>query len=114
MGCESKTAAQQGVWHAGMGVEAALKGYIMSVRRLNRWPDAPSPLRTHNIRILVREAAIVLSAAHPVAPAWRVMLAWDRDQGYDPRPMPRKVAKSYFDAAFGSAGVVPWLKAGLP
>lgn len=114
LGCDDRLAAQQGQWHTGMGVEAALKAYIMHVRRLNRWPDPPSPLHTHNLRILVREAGIVLNSQHPVGPAWHVMLQYDRSQGYEPKPMPRRVARSYLEAAFGPSGVVTWLRTLLP
>jgi hypothetical protein len=38
------------------------------------------------------------------------VLQWDRGQGYDPSPMPRKVARSMIEAAFGDNGVVTWIR----
>lgn len=114
--CENKGAAGQSVFHAGSAVECALKAYIMRKERLNGWPSkATRPdLYTHDLRVLKRIAGITVSVSDPVAPAWHVMLQWDRNQGYNPKPTPRKVARSYVEAAFGGLGVVTWLCANLP
>src|SRR4051812_25107550 len=37
--CENKVAAAQGMFHAGLSVECALKAYIMRGERLNGWPS---------------------------------------------------------------------------
>jgi hypothetical protein len=80
--------------------------------RLNRWPErsARSELYTHDLRKLVQIAGIERSTRDPIGPAWAVVLQWDRDQGYDPAAMPRKVARSMVEAAFGEKGVVTWIR----
>ena len=114
--CENKVAAAQGMFHAGLSVECALKAYIMRRERLNGWPSKPTrpELYTHDLRKLTAIAGINLTPSDPVAPAWHVLLQWDRNQGYDPKPMPRRVARSFVEAAFGTLGVVTWLRANLP
>jgi hypothetical protein len=77
LGCEDRLAARQGQWHAGMGVEAALKGYLMQARGLERWPGPPSPLETHDLRLLNAEAGIMLTSRPPISPAWHVMLQYE-------------------------------------
>lgn len=112
---EDKLAAGQALFHAGLGVECALKAYIMWRERLNGWPskDARKELYTHDLRELAEIAGIRKAPDDPVAPALHIMLQWDRNQGYDPKPMPRKVARSYVEAAFGERGVVTWLRSSL-
>jgi hypothetical protein len=109
---QNKKAASQGYWHSGMAVECALKAYIMRKERLNGWPSkaARPELYTHDLIALARIAGITLDPTDPRAPAWHVSLQWNRNQGYDPKPMPRKVAWSLFEAAFGQNGVVTWLR----
>ena len=70
-------------------------------------------LWTHDLRALVKIAGIVLAVGHPTAPAWHVVLQWDRAQGYDPERMPRKVAQGMVEAAFGQFGVVTWIRLNL-
>lgn len=80
--------------------------------RLNRWPDIDSrkELYTHDLTKLIRIAGIALKTSDPIAPSWAVVLQWDRGQAYDPIPMPRRVARSMVDAAFGEKGVVTWIR----
>lgn len=113
--CEDKHAAQQGAFHVGLAVECALKAYIIRTERLNAWPsrDARPELYTHDLRELFRIAGLAFRPSDPVAPSWHVMLQWDRRQGYDPRPMPRKVARSMFEAAFSQRGAVTWIRLSL-
>ncbi|WP_273795133.1 hypothetical protein [Brucella intermedia] len=110
-----KLAAGQAAFHAGLAVECALKAYIWHVERFNQWPDKGSrpDLYHHNLRKLKGIAGVTIKATDNNAPSWHVMLSWDRNQGYDPQPMPRKVAKSYIEASFGDEGVVTWIRAQL-
>jgi hypothetical protein len=112
---DDKSAAAQGYFHAGLAVECALKAYIMRRQRFNTWPSrqARPDLWTHDLRALREIAQIPLIAAAPVAAAWHIVLQWDRNQGYDPARMPRKVAKSMVEAAFGKNGVVTWIRQSL-
>jgi hypothetical protein len=98
--------------HVGSAAECALKAYIMWSERLNSWPDRGSrpELYTHDLRRLVELARIELRTTDPTSPSWAVVFQWDRSQGYDPKPMPRKVAGSMIEAAFGDDGVVTWIR----
>ena len=80
--------------------------------RLNSWPDKGlrPELYTHDLRKLVRIAGIPLTSKDRVGPSWKVVLDWDRSQDYDPDPMPRRVARSMIEAAFGQDGVVTWIR----
>ena len=112
LAADDKRAAAQGHWHAGIAVECALKAYIMRKERLNAWPSKASrpDLYTHDLRALRQIAGIVLNPRDVTAPAWAVVLQWDRNQGYDPKPMPRKVAASMVEAVFGNQGVDTWIR----
>jgi hypothetical protein len=109
---DDKIAAGQALFHAGMGVECALKAYIMHRERLNGWPsrEARPELYTHNIRKLREIADLPLDPRSPQASGWHLFLQWDRGQGYDPKTMPRKVARSWVEAAFGNEGLVKWIR----
>jgi hypothetical protein len=109
---EDRVAAAQAYSHVGFAAECALKAYIMWKERLNRWPDIASrkELYTHDLRELVRIAGIELKTSDPIGPSWAVVLQWDRGQAYDPVRMPRRVARSMVDAAFGEKGVVTWIR----
>lgn len=110
--CELKDAGGQSIFHAGTGVECALKAYIMHKERLNTWPDGHSrrELHTHDIRKLADIAEIIITPTDTVAPSWHLMRQWDRNQAYDPKRMPRKVARSWVEASFGKEGVVTWIR----
>lgn len=112
---EHKTAAAQAYFHAGAAVECALKAYIMHRERLNAWPskEARPSLYTHDLRELQKAAGIQPKASDETAAAWHLVRQWDRNQGYDPKPMPRKVARAMLEAAFGRKGVVTWLRSRL-
>lgn len=112
---DDKLAAGQAAFHAGLAVECALKAYIWHRERFNQWPDkaARPDLHHHNLRKLRDVAGIKIKPTDSNAPSWHVMLSWDRSQGYDPKPMPRKVAKSYVEASFGTDGVVTWIRGQL-
>ena len=107
-----RVAAPQALFHVGFAAECALKALIMSRERLNGWPSKASreELYTHDLRVLARIAGVNLSATDIHAPSWHLVLQWDRNQGYDPQRMPRKVAKNWVEAAFGPDGVVTWIK----
>ena len=109
---ENRVAAAQSYSHVGFATECALKAYIMWKERLNRWPDrgARGELYTHDLRKLLEISGIDQSTRDPIGPSWAVVLQWDREQGYDPAPMPRKVARSMVEAAFGEKGVVTWIR----
>ena len=110
-----KVAAAEGFFHAGLAVECALKAYIMRRERLNGWPsrDARPELHTHDLRRLMAIADIRPGPRDPEAPAWAVVLLWQRNAGYDPRPMPRRFAQAMVDAAFGEKGAVTWIRSNL-
>ena len=113
--CQQKNLGGQAHLNAGFAVECALKAYIMRIERLNTWPEKASrpELYTHDLRKLVRIARIETTVANPIAAAWNLVMQWDRNQGYDPKPMPRKVAKGWVEAAFGAEGVVTWVRTHL-
>lgn len=113
---EDRKVAAQALFHVGLAVECMLKAYIMHRERLNCWPDKASrgDLYTHDLRKLAEIAKIEVKVTDPHAPAWSVLRQWDRNQGYNPKPMPRKVARSWCDAAFGTEGVVTWIRQKLP
>jgi hypothetical protein len=110
-----RRAAAQAYYHAGQGVECALKAYIMRRERLNGWPSRQSrpELYTHDLVALATIARISFTPQSRLAPSWSLVRQWTRDQSYDPKPMPRKVAKSWVEAAFGQEGIVTWLRATL-
>lgn len=108
---EDKRAASQALFHVGISVECALKALIMHTERMNCWPsrEARPELYTHDLRKLSKVAGIIVPRRDPVAPAWSLLMQWDRHQGYDPRPMPRRTARSWVSAAYGDEGVVTWI-----
>jgi hypothetical protein len=89
---DNRLAAAQAYFHVGLATECALKAYIMWRERLNIWPDRGSrpELYTHDLRKLVEIAGIEPTTRDPIGPSWATVLQWDRGQGYDPSPMPRK------------------------
>jgi hypothetical protein len=109
---EDRDTAALAYSHVGSAAEFALKAYIMWSERLNSWPDRDSrpELYTHDLSKLVELAGIELSTTDPVGPSWKTVLDWNRSQGYDPNPMPRKVARAMVEAAFGEKGVVTWIR----
>jgi len=109
---DNKMTAAQGYFHVGLAVEAALKAYICKKERFNRWPDRKDDpaLYTHNLWKLFARSAIVVDSTSSFAPNWQIILHWKREDGYNPQEMPRKVARAFFEAAFGEDGVVTWLR----
>jgi hypothetical protein len=109
---KDRAIAAQAYSHVGFATECALKAYIMWSERLNSWPEKGSrpELYTHHLRKLVDLAGIELRTTDPVGPSWATVLQWDRGQDYSPKPMPRKVAGSMIEAAFGENGVVTWIR----
>jgi hypothetical protein len=98
---------------AGFAVEFALKASICKRERFNAWPsrDSRPDLHQHDLKKLFEIAGIDLRAAPAdTQAAIRQVLDWNRKHDYDAKPMPRKVARSMFEAAFGGSGVVIWLK----
>lgn len=98
---------------AGSGVEFALKALICERERFNAWPsrDRRSDLHIHDLKKLLRIAGLDPKAAPAnVQPAIRQVLDWNRNHDYVAKPMPRKVARSMVEAAFGPSGMVEWLK----
>lgn len=101
-------------WMAsGFAVEFALKATIMRRDGFNTWPsrDHRPGLYTHDLRKLLAAARIDVAATpKAVRAALRTVLDWQRDHDYKPGAMPRKVARSMCNAAFGADGVVAWLR----
>lgn len=106
-----KVAAARAWNDAGFAVEAALKAVVMHRQRLNCWPskDSRPDLHIHDLRKLAVAAGIVVGPSDPIAPAWRTVVDWNRGHSYTHKRMPRKVAQSMVEAAFGTGGVLPWL-----
>ncbi|WP_295732155.1 hypothetical protein [uncultured Bartonella sp.] len=104
--------ANQGYYHVGSAVEAALKAYICKQKFLNQWPvrAVARQLYTHNLFKLFQISGIEVDEHSEFAPSWATVLHWQRLQGYNHERMPRKVAQSFYEAAFGNYGVVEWLR----
>ncbi|MGW8820429.1 hypothetical protein [Heyndrickxia sporothermodurans] len=97
---------------AGFALECTLKAAIMRRERLNSWPSRESrrDLYTHNLADLARILGMTINAAHPIAPAWAVVLQWRREDMYSLK-MTRAVAVSLFDAVFSDDdGVATWIR----
>ncbi|HCU34749.1 MAG TPA: hypothetical protein DGT21_04660 [Armatimonadetes bacterium] len=108
------------VYLAGYAVECALKAYIVSrefpgdrsgrrtlsetiVRRTQRG-DAPqlSGRRTHNLTLLLRASHLERAMEHNerIKRQWGMLLKWDPDWRYNPRPYTdRSAARTLVDAA---------------
>lgn len=104
--------ANQGYYHVGSAVEAALKAYICKQIFFNHWPvRAVAPqLYTHNLFKLFQISGIEVDEHSEFAPSWATVLHWQRLQGYDHKIMGRTSAQSIYEAAFGIYGVVEWLR----
>jgi HEPN domain-containing protein len=112
LAAESRLSAAQALFHVGSATECALKALIMQRERLNNWParDMRPELWTHSLWRLIRIAGVELDPNDEGAASWHVVLNWDRNQAYDPKPMPRKVARQWVAAAFDEEGVVTWIR----
>lgn len=110
---EDRVAASQGYFHCAMAIEASLKALILSLERPNDVSAWLASVKTHDLRVLSKRAKIEMNPGSPLAPALFVALQWDREQGYDPRPMPRKVARAMQMATFGEKGIVTWIRSVL-
>jgi hypothetical protein len=113
--CDDKDTAKFGYDFSGLAIEAALKAYIWHIERPNENPsrDRFPAWYNHNIRALMRRAGIVISPKDPDAKSWQAALQWRHGQYYEPSRMQRKIAKSMQEAAFGSNGVVTWIRKNL-
>lgn len=97
---------------AGFALECTLKAAIMHREGLNSWPsrDRRRDLYTHNIAELAAILGMQVDAAHPIAPAWAVVLQWRRDDMYSLR-MNQAVATSLIEAVFSEDdGVATWIR----
>lgn len=85
----------------------------MTHRRFNRFPPKESrpDLYTHNLMHLAREAGIDFGglARDPIAPHFQTVLLWNRGEGYNPSPMPMRIAEDMVSSACGPNGVIQWL-----
>ena len=107
--------ANLAVQHAGFCVEFLLKAMVMRHESQSTWPsraDRPE-LYTHGLQRLAALAGIDLDPDDAMAPYWHVVLQWQRNQGYDPQPMPKPVLESFLEAAFSPEGVATWLRSKL-
>lgn len=97
---------------AGHAVECAMKAYIMHAAGMARWPTAAErpDLHVHGLQRLSAAVGLRPSPQDPVAPAWAVFLRWDVKWRYSTVKMSRRAARDVNRAAFGTDGVVPWLK----
>ena len=88
---------------AGFALECTLKAAIMRQERLNSWPSRASrrDLYTHDIGELARILGMTIDAAHPIAPAWAVVLQWRREDMYSLK-MTRVVAVQLVEAVFSN------------
>ena len=112
---EDRDACGLTMHHCGTAVECCIKAYIMHAERLNRWPTRGErdELFAHDLRKLMLIADITVSTEAPFAPGWHVMSQWDRNQDYEPKRTPRRVARSYVEAAFGEDGIATWIRRSL-
>jgi hypothetical protein len=107
------TSTASAAWsQAGFALECTLKAAIMRRERLNSWPsrEARRDLYTHSLRDLARILGMTVDAAHPIAPAWAVVLQWQRDDMYSSK-MTRVVVVQLYDAVFSEdEGVATWIR----
>ena len=101
--------AAQSYLNSGLACEMALKGLIFSLERPNDWEACARSMRTHDLRELAERAGL-LKIRSPLTPSLMVVTSWGVSQRYDPKPMPRKVARQMFEASFGENGVVTWIR----
>ena len=107
---------QQAFYHAGVAVEFALKGRIMRVQRLNRWPERGDrkELHTHSLVDLAKHAdldsALLSEIARPtlIGVAWLAAKDWSINVRYDPKPFPPRRAADMVEAV-GQRGLLEWL-----
>lgn len=97
---------------AGHAVECVLKAVIMSSLGLNRWPSRGErpDIHSHDLQHLARIAGVVIAPSDEVAASWATVVSWKRGQSYNPMLMPRPVIRGMMEAAFGTRGVVPWIR----
>lgn len=106
------TSTASAAWsQAGFALECTFKAAIMRRERLNGWPsrDSRRELYTHDLAKLAQILGLVVDAAHPIAPAWAVVLQWRRDDMYSTK-MTRAVAISLCEAVFSEEGVATWIR----
>ncbi|MCW5712754.1 hypothetical protein [Shinella sp.] len=97
----------------GTAVEFAFKAVIAKRERFNQWPDQASrpDLYTHNLRVLFNLLGVDHSALPPsLRASLKTVLSWSRSMEYQGGRMPRKEAAQMYTAAFGTGGVIEWLK----
>lgn len=97
---------------SGFAVEFSLKALIARREGLDSWPSKQSApeKHIHNLKQLFLAAGIdVKTIPLSLKPSVRVILDWERRHDYIETTMPRKVAKSIWEAAFGSESVVKWI-----
>lgn len=107
---------QQAFYHAGVAVEFALKGRIMRVQRLNRWPERGErrELHTHALGELAKHADLVnvlgveVASVTPIGIAWLAVKDWSISVRYDPKPFPPRRAAEMVEAV-GQRGLLEWL-----
>ena len=107
---------QQAFYHAGVAVEFALKGRIMRVQGLNRWPERGErkELHTHTLGELAKHADLIttllleIANQTPIGVAWLAAKDWSINVRYDPRPFPPRRAADMV-AAVGQRGLLEWL-----
>lgn len=107
---------QQAFYTAGMAVEFALKGRIMRVQRLNRWPERGErkELHTHALGELAKHAGLTnsllleIASQTPVGIAWLAAKDWSINVRYDPKPFPPRRAADMVEAV-GQRGLLEWL-----
>lgn len=96
----------------GVSIEFALKGAIMKRHRLNQWPDRESrpDLYTHNLRTLFEALGIQQNGLSiDLRVNLRTVLNWSRSSEYVDEKLPRKEVVQFYDAAYGTNGVMQWL-----
>lgn len=109
---QSDPITRNAAWaNAGFVVECVLKAAIMSHERLNSWPDRRTrkELYDHDLQKLAAILGMQITVTDPVAPAWAVVISWQRDHMYVADEMPEPVVTGLMDAAFSDDGVVRWI-----
>ena len=96
---------------AGFACECALKAAIMRKERLNQWPNRHSrpELHVHDLKRLAKIVGMIIKPSDEVAPAWSVIVQWQRKHMYH-ADLNEIAAQQLFDAAFDhEKGVISWI-----
>ncbi len=97
--------------HAGFACECLFKAAIMRKERLNAWPsrDSRRDLYTHDLKALAKILGVKITGDDTIAPAWSVVLQWQREHMYIAQDMPSAVVDGLMEAMFSEEGMARWI-----